>query len=107
MSRHLRHYVLVLLLCSLMVLTGCGTTLRPLSPEKTANLLSARHIPDIRDACSASLKYADQTRRILVYRLYFKHEQVVCARSGPYDYELVVILGSDDHVERYRLLRVK
>ncbi len=105
----LRQYARVLLLGSGLSLlaTSCGTTLRPLSPEKTAKLLSPRHALDIREACSTSLKYEDQTGRILVYRLNFEHARAVCAASGPYEYELVVVLGPDDHVERYRLLRVR
>jgi len=105
----LRHYAEILLLGGglITLATACGTTLRPMSPEKTAKLLSPRHALDIREACSTSLKYADQTRRILVYRLYFEHERAVCAASGPYEYELVVVLGPDNHIERYRLLRVR
>ena len=104
---YLRRYQMALLLGSVTALAACGTTLRPIDDKKTARLLSPHDVLSIRDTCSESLKYADQTRRILVYRLDFEHERAVCARYGPYAYELVVILGPDDEVERYRLLRVK
>jgi len=87
------------------LLSACGTTLRPVDDKETAKLLSPQQVLSLRDSCTEGLKYADQTRRILVYRLDFDHQRAMCAPWGPY--ELVVILDRDDHVERYRLLRVR
>ncbi len=102
---HLRHDAVALVLGSVMTLTACGTTLRPVDDTKTATLLSPQHILFVHDSCSGSLTYADHTERILVYRLDFDHDRPICERYGPY--ELVVILDRDHHVVRYRLLRVR
>src|SRR5713101_4856457 len=52
----LRQYARVLLLGSgvSLLATGCGTTLRPLSPEKTAKLLSPRQALFVWESCSRS-----------------------------------------------------
>ncbi len=103
----LRQYARVLLLGSgvSLLATGCGTTLRPLSPEKTAKLLSPRQALFVWESCSRSLEYEEQTQRLFVYRVDFDHERVVCNPTGPY--ELVLVIDNDRRIERYRLLRVK
>jgi len=91
---------------ALVVLTaGCGTTLKAVEPAKAAKLLNPHHVQLVHEACEGSLRYADQARRILVYRLDFDDRRAVCDARGPY--ELVLILDHDDRVERYRLLRVR
>lgn len=102
---HLRHCAVALLLGSVVGLTACGSTLSPVDESKTARLLSPQQILLLRDTCTESLKYADQTGHILVLRVDFDHQKPTCALYGPY--QLVVILDRDDHVQRYRLLRVR
>jgi len=103
----LRQYARVLLLGSGLspLATSCGTTLRPLSPEKTAKLLSPRQALFVWESCSMTLEYEEQTQRLFVYRVDFDDERGVCDPTGPY--ELLLIIGNDRRIERYRLLRVK
>jgi hypothetical protein len=102
---HPRRYAVALLLGSVVGLTACGTPLHPVDDGKTAKLLSPQQVLLLRDTCSQELKYADQARHILVYRVDFDHQRPMCALYGPY--ELVVILDRDERVQRYRLLRVR
>ena len=52
-----------------------------------------------------TLEYEEQTQRLFVYRVDFDDERGVCDPTGPY--ELLLIIGNDRRIERYRLLRVK
>jgi hypothetical protein len=104
-DNHPRRCAVALLLGSVVGLAACGTTLSPLDERKTARLLSPQQVLLLRDTCGESLKYADKTSHILVLRVDFDHQKPMCALYGTY--ELVVILDRDDHVKRYRLLRVR
>jgi hypothetical protein len=101
--RGLQYSTVAFRLSSLLGLAACGTTLQPVNPEETTQLLPARHVQLIREACTTS--YEDRSRRLLVYRIDFSDQSAVCDINGPY--ELVLILDRDDRVERHRLLRVK